>query len=925
MRKILSIVVCCLLGICPIKTVWAQSQPGIINTIYGIGVAGLSGDGGPASNAQIDTPCASVLDNAGNLILATFRNVRKISPSGIITTIAGTSGYGYSGDGGPATDANFFFINGVAVDNSGNVYINDQNNFRIRKVNTSGTITTIAGTGISGYTGDGGPASNAAINNLTGLGEIIIDTANNIYFIDQSSVVRKINTAGIINTIAGGGTDTANGTPATNAQISVGGIAIDRAGNIYVSDWYRNKIRRINSSGIINDFAGTGIAGFSGDGGPAANAFLNEPYYLSCDSFDNIYFTDMGNSRIRMINSLGIITTIAGNGTWGSTGDGGLATSAEISGYYVGVNTNHNVLAAGPATLREIGSLLPSRISLSDSFSVYVDSFCTGLNLTVLSNHYSTLNSTKICYGDGLFDSSGFPINYFGNGITQFSHNYGSSGTFTLKCIFYTNSIALDSTTFQYRNYFCQTFPILFYRDMNSDYQYDNGDGLNFTPISIEVDSNNIAIDTVSAASGIYYNAIGNLGDVYTFRVLSNTDNWMISSTCISGTSVTDTITASEVNTHTKYVPLSCSMVENFDFAAYNDVIMPGDIVLSGNIYVSNIYSSCAYTFPATVMLYHNNKYKYLPGFVNPPPNSYTDSSLTWNFSAISSDAVVPTRIQYQLFDTVGGLTFGDTIQTAAVITPLAGDVDTNNNRCNVISPVNSGMDPNVMLVNPQGNIPSDTTLQYTINFQNTGTDTAFNVYVMDTLSDFVNPKTLQLQFVSAAMNISYQTYAGHNIVKFDFPNIDLLDTSMSKALCNGAIIFKINTYPWIPVGTTIFNHAGIFFDYNPVVMTDTVEDIVTSVNYNKVAQVSVPSPVSIFPNPTHDAITIKADAGVYGSYSVSNAIGTVVLQGSITSLQTQVSMTALPDGVYFVTVVPQHTPNPSQEGNIIVQQVVKY
>jgi hypothetical protein len=260
------------------------------------------------------------------LLLPVFANAQ------IITTIAGTGVGAFSGDGGPATAAEIKLPGGLTSDASGNVYISDWGNARIRKINTSGIISTIAGNGTPGHSGDGGLATAATIN---GPGQIFVTAAGNIYFSEaQNNIIRKIDASGIISTIAGtGGTGySGDGGPATDATFNTPiGIAFDAAGNLYIGDFYNNCVRKVNTSGIISTYAGTGTGGYSGDSGPATAAQLYHTDYLITDVADNLYIDDNANHRIRKVTPSGIISTFAGNGFAGSSGDGGPATAASLN------------------------------------------------------------------------------------------------------------------------------------------------------------------------------------------------------------------------------------------------------------------------------------------------------------------------------------------------------------------------------------------------------------------------------------------------------------------------------------------------------------------------------------------------------------------------------------------------------------------
>ena len=303
---------------------------GTITTIAGTGERRFGGDGGPAIQAQLDAPSGVVVDGAGNLYIADLANhrIRKVDSTGTITTIAGTGERGFGGDGGPATQARLNYPYGVAVDGAGNLYIADLANHRIRKVDSTGTITTFAGTGERGFGGDGGPASQAQINFPTG---VAVDEAGNLYIADWSNArIRKVDGTGTITTIAGTGElgFGGDGGPAIQARLSLPySVAVDGAGNLYIADQYNNRIRRVDSTGTLTTIAGTGERRFGGDGGPAIQAQLGDPTGVAVDGAGNLYIADQYNNRIRRVDSTGTITTIAGTGERGFSGP---ATQAQL-------------------------------------------------------------------------------------------------------------------------------------------------------------------------------------------------------------------------------------------------------------------------------------------------------------------------------------------------------------------------------------------------------------------------------------------------------------------------------------------------------------------------------------------------------------------------------------------------------------------
>lgn len=234
-----------------------------------------------------------------------------------IITYAGNGTYGFNGDNILATSASIANATGIATDSAGNLYIADDDNHRIRKVNKSGIITTIAGTGIGGYSGDGGPAILAQLNEPRA---VAVDKHGNVYISDLANCrIRKINTSGIITTLAGNGSVGFSGDGGSAILASFNrpvGITVDLIGNVYVADWNNNRIRKINTSGVINTFAGNGSASYSGDGGMAINASLHYPHDVCVDASGNIYIADANNNRIRKVNASGVISTFAGGGSF---------------------------------------------------------------------------------------------------------------------------------------------------------------------------------------------------------------------------------------------------------------------------------------------------------------------------------------------------------------------------------------------------------------------------------------------------------------------------------------------------------------------------------------------------------------------------------------------------------------------------------
>jgi DNA-binding beta-propeller fold protein YncE len=340
----------------------ALDPSSIITTVAGTGVAGYSGDGSDAATAQLNQPRDSDVGPDGSIyIVDTFNNaIRKITPDGIISTLAGTGAGGYGGDDGPATEALLHFPHDVAVDQLTNdVYIADSNNKRIRKVSPDGIITTVAGNGLTGPAGDGHLATAARLN----LPKSVALYNNGLYIADsQNHKIRMVDlTTGIISTVAGTGVKgfSGDGGPALEAMINLPQrLTLDPFGNIYFTDTLNNRIRKIDTTGTITTLAGTGEPGFSGDGGLAVDAQIKAPRGIAVSPDASIvYFSDTENNRVRQIDSVtGIITTVAGNTKRTYKGDGGPAVSASLynprgltldtTGRLLIADKGHNVLRA---------------------------------------------------------------------------------------------------------------------------------------------------------------------------------------------------------------------------------------------------------------------------------------------------------------------------------------------------------------------------------------------------------------------------------------------------------------------------------------------------------------------------------------------------------------------------------------------------
>ena len=364
-----------------------------------------SGDGGPATAAMIDYPAGIAIDGIGNVYFSDGGNnrIRRIDTLGTIITYAGGTAYGFAGDGEMATTAELNNPSGLIFDTSGNLYIADSYNNRIRKVSTSGIITTVAGDGTAGFSGDGGAATDAKLNNPVG---VAFDANGNLYIVDNSnSRIRRVNTSGVITTFAGNGSNSygGDGGAATDAAFSnPQGIAIDAGGNLFIADYNNNIVRRIDSSGVISTFAGyppssyyLGVAGYSGDGGPATLAQLNNPMGLAFDASGDLYIADNQNACIRMVNTHGLISTSVGRGTFISPVGVAISGAGHIFVTDAG-NNEVNEIAGRVDTLAGTGFISSDYASDGIMASVAEITQLSGLAVDAHGNVYISTDNTRI-------------------------------------------------------------------------------------------------------------------------------------------------------------------------------------------------------------------------------------------------------------------------------------------------------------------------------------------------------------------------------------------------------------------------------------------------------------------------------------------------------------------------------------------------
>ncbi len=884
-------------------------QAGPVYTVAG-GGSSLA-EGVPATSANLANVTGVATDLSGNIYVTDngHYKIRKVDrASGLIYTVAGNGTYGSSGDGGLATNAQIGVHRAIYVDNLDNIFIAEQGG-KIRKVNAiTGIISLVAGGGSS--TAEGVPATSA---NLGEQLSVFVDQTGNVFCSGINKVRRVDATTGLITTVAGGGSSTADGVPATTASISSGvkSISLDEAGNIYIISHDGSPVRRVDgSSGLIYTIAGGGSS--SADGIPATASSLSDAHSCKVDAAGNLFIADWNRNIIRRVESTtGIINTIAGNGTRSSSTEGLPALSSTVAPYQVCLDPIFGNIyytdfdtKVRRFTYSPIYAFSGTGITTgSDSFTVTVNKTCSGPQLTVRTVHYYAGMTVKTWFGDG--DSSTHTISRAYSGIGGYAvlaHTYSNSGVYSIKQVLYNGTSVVDSFDLTYDYNYCATMPVKYYLDGNGNCTKDGGESYNFQAIKTEIDSNGVPVDTVIATSGFYYTTYGRPGDIYTFKILTLPTGYHTS--CPSTGVIYDTLRSGTYHEKINYFGLSCGTSTDYDFAVNAVIPVTGNRDQWGNIYVRN--TSC-YPTDADVTLHFSPKYIYTSGFPRPPATSHTDNSITWHVTGLSADVPAPVNLYYAVFynPATGLVPIRDTVNSYITITPTIGDVDTSNNDWIKTDTVRAGYDPNEIIVRPEGCLPwggTPTKMEYSVHFENTGNDTAHNIYVMDTISDYLDPSTLEIVTASAEMYLTKIRYgAGHYALKFDFPNIKLLDSS-HHGQADGAVIYTIKTKPGLPAGTVINNYAGIFFDYNPVVLTNNAKTDIGCPETLPVAETSAPS-ASIYPNPGTNSITIATTPAAYSAYTLHNAMGQEIIANTINTPATNIDVKGLPAGVYTITL----------------------
>lgn len=554
------------------------------------------------------------------------------------------------------------------------------------------------------------------------------------------------------------------------------------------------------------------------------------------------------------------------------------------------------------------GSITVSTTFAGHSVTSSIDTVCNNLDFYVSTCGSSTSYNVTTWFGDGTNVNT--PFSFSGVYGAHTYHAYNLPGTYNIMQVLYVGSVPQDTISYSYEYLYCRTLPIKFYFDANSNCTFDAGDKSLLLPVQTRVDSNGTAIDTISATSGFYYRAYGPVGTIYRFTPISTPAG--IRTTCPSAGFIQDTIYATVNNYRLKYFGLQCTAGSSFDLTQHIST-QTGRHSQRGTIIVNNTFCT---PIGADVTLHFDSRYRYYPYMTNPAAASYTDSTATWHLSAVSTGTATYPQINYWL-EVPGSysswlLPGTKVISNYVTIAASSGDIDTSNNIFTKQDTVVSSFDPNDIAVSPTGHVLPCTKLHYTIRFENDGNDTADNIYILDTLSNNLDPRSLEVEIATAAMNVGIIKDGPYTIAKFDLPNIKLLD-STHHGQCMGMIIYNIKTKPGLVDGTVVQNRAGIYFDDNPVVLTNTVQNVIGIAPITGPANLC-PTITSVLSNPATGGSWSSSNPTVAAIGSATGAVNALI--PGTTTVTYSVSNVC---GSRSTTTVVTVNPNPTVSGSSVV------
>lgn len=492
--------------------------------------------------------------------------------------------------------------------------------------------------------------------------------------------------------------------------------------------------------------------------------------------------------------------------------------------------------------------------------------------------------SVKSYLGDG-FDTTIYLAS--NQNHAYINHFYASPGTYTIRSILYKNSTPLD-TVYDTHSIFCDYVMLSTYMDHNNNCIQDYNENFTRDSVQVEVDSAGTLVDTIAFYGATRYKTEPNT--LYKFRELTPPLGTIV--TCPS-TGIFSVTTPSAG--FGGYVSFGHNCTNNTIFDL--NVKMSTWFRTVNNSYI-NIQANndgCGLK-NGTVILTLDSKYKFKSSV--PAPANINGQIITWTLTGLSN---TNSQYIYAIADTLASMKLGDTVCNTVTITPVTGDLNTANNTLNECDIVRAAWDPNNKVVTPSGDILPGTKLTYTVNFENLGSDTAFNVHVLDTLSAHLDATTLQVISSSHPIIHFFVTNnIGKNIVKFDFPNIRLADSS-AKQYNKGSVTFSIKTKTGLPYHTQIPNRAGIFFDINPVVLTNYTENRIAAPV--SIENITTQTGVNVYPNPTDDRLTIETSTSSYNRLQILNNLGQSILDKTIDGNITTLSIKQLVPGIYHLVL----------------------
>jgi uncharacterized repeat protein (TIGR01451 family) len=529
----------------------------------------------------------------------------------------------------------------------------------------------------------------------------------------------------------------------------------------------------------------------------------------------------------------------------------------------------------------------------------------TESNAQVIAGYTVTGNPADCAYTrlqiNTAFGASGMLVELTLDGVTSdtsifgiaaemayFTRNLTTPGNYTFKVkLFDTLSFAgVDSLIGSITKLHCGFSSYGLYNDVNSNCVFDAGDNPITNPAIVEVSTGGVPVDTFSCYNNLNFMNTGVPGTVYTYRLLQPPAGFVL--TCPAGGIVYDTVGVYNVPKNFGFVSSSAA---GFDLSTYA-YVRCGIHAARAGVLVKNAMCN---PVDADFNIHFSPKYNYNNCAYTPV--SILPNLTTWHFTSLLSPNDLFFNVNFAKPASLS-LVFGDTVSSTVEITPTSGDLYPANNIVIRVDTVVAGFDPNDISVYPSGNITAGTELEYTVRFENTGNDTAFNIHVLDTLSNYVDFNSLNVEAASHNMNTTVYSSGTDNIIKFDFPNINLLDSSHHDA-STGMFVYKIKSKTGLPFGTEIKNRVGIYFDYNPVVMTNTV---INTIPFPANASTLINEEgVFIYPNPVSDLLHIKAAATTFKSATITNTIGQIVVTAETNKADATIDVRSLPSGIYFL------------------------